>query len=119
MDHRGELRAPHLFASRTGGRAATEDLSFVCRAGTLAKAGHWTFVILEYPFVIYLAAPNFLAFDLRTCPESFRGKSASEVAKIDNGINNSLNEGPEAIRAKQSCQEPLMPRQAGRAANES
>ena len=26
------------------------------------------FVILEYPFVIYLAAPNFLAFDLRTCP---------------------------------------------------
>jgi large subunit ribosomal protein L20 len=44
------------------------------------------FVIFEYPFVIYLAAPNFLAFDLRTCPESFRGKSASEVAKIDNGI---------------------------------
>jgi hypothetical protein len=77
------------------------------------------FVILEYPFVIYLAAPNFLAFDLRTCPESFRGTSASEVAKIDNGINNSLNEEPEAIRAKQSCQEPLMPRQAGRAANES
>jgi hypothetical protein len=73
----------------------------------------------EYPFVIYLAAPTFLAFDLRTCPESFRGKSASEVAKIDNGINNSLNEEPEAIRAKQSCQEPLMPRQAGRAANES
>jgi len=27
-----------------------------------------SFVILEYPFVIYLAAPNFLAFDLRTCP---------------------------------------------------
>ena len=26
------------------------------------------FVIFEYPFVIYLAAPNFLAFDLRTCP---------------------------------------------------
>jgi len=49
---------------------------------------------LENPFVIYLAAPNFLAFDLRTCPESFRGKSASEVAKIDNGTNNSLNEGP-------------------------
>jgi len=77
------------------------------------------FVIFEYPFVIYLAAPNFLVFDLRTCPESFRGKSASEVAKIDNGTNNSLNEEPEAIRAKQSCQEPLMPRQAGRAANES
>jgi hypothetical protein len=54
---------------------------------------------LEYPFVIYLAVPNFLAFDLRTCPESFRGKSASEVAKIDNGINNSLNEESEAIRA--------------------
>jgi hypothetical protein len=49
---------------------------------------------LENPFVIYLAAPNFLAFDLRTCPESFRGKSASEVAKIDNGTNNSLNEEP-------------------------
>ena len=78
--------------------------------------GHSSF---EYPFVIYLAAPNFLAFDLRTCPESFRGKSASEVAKIDNGINNSLNEEPEAIRANKSCQEPLMPRQAGRAANES
>ena len=77
------------------------------------------FVIFEYPFVIYLAAPNFLAFDLRTCPESFRGKSASEVAKIDKGTNNSLNEEPGAIRAKQSCQEPLMPRQAGRAANES
>src|SRR6266478_6796932 len=76
------------------------------------------FVIFEYPFVIYLAAPNFLAFDLRTCPESFRGKSASEVAKIDNGTNSSLNEEPEAIRANKSCQEPLMPRQAGRAANE-
>jgi len=75
---------------------------------------------LENPFVIYLAAPNFLAFDLRTCPESFRGKSASEVAKIDNGINSSLNEGPRHdFGAKQLCQEPLMPRQAGRAANES
>jgi hypothetical protein len=67
------------------------------QADLISKGG--PFVIFEYPFVIYLAVPNFLAFDLRTCPESFRGKSASEVAKIDNGINNSLNEEPEAIRA--------------------
>ena len=70
--------------------------------------------------VVYLGRATLLRRnDLRACPESFRGKSASEVAKIDNGINNSLNEEPEAIRANILCQEPLMPRQAGRVANES
>lgn len=120
LDRCGELRAAHLFASRAGGRRGDRRLDIRHLPARPYSDKGTCFVIFEYPFVIYLAAPNFLAFDLRTCPESFRGKSASEVAEIDYGNQQLAERGtPEQFGGEQPCQEQPMPRQAGRAGNES
>jgi len=68
MDRRGELRAAHLFASRALGRRGDRRLEIRHSPASPYSDKGRCFVIFEYPFVIYLAAPNFLAFDLRTCP---------------------------------------------------
>jgi hypothetical protein len=75
--------------------------------------------VIGFSFVICLDSPNLLAFDLRTWFRIGGIQSASEVAKIDNGTNDSLNEESRACGTKQKCQEPLMPRPAGHGANAS